>query len=255
MRGKVNQFRSDAGTNFVGATDDLKINTINVEDETVKQFFLDTGSTWLFNTPHSSHMGGVWERMIGTLRRILESMLVEVKNLTHEELVTLMAIISAIVNSRPLVPVSYDSEAPEVLTPTMLLTQKSDADVQSLTQLDVKDLYRSQWKRVQHLAYIFWMRWQREYLKPLQSRRKWANEHKSLQVGDIVLMKNHEMGRLYWPIGLVEKIFPNEDGRIRKIEVRTARDGKVVNYVSVVQNHWSQCASSNYFWSSSVVML
>ena len=153
-------------------------------------------------------MGGVWERMIGTVRRILESMLVEVKKLTHEVLVTLMAEISAIVNSRPLVPVSYDSEAPEVLTPTMLLTQKTDADVQSLTQLDVKDLYRSQWKRVQHLADIFWTRWQREYLHTLQSRRKWANEHKSLQVGDIVLMKDHEMGRLYWPIGRVEKSSP-----------------------------------------------
>ena len=234
VRGKVKQFRSDRGTNFVGATDDLKINAINVEDETVKQFFLDTGSTWLFNTPHSSHMGGVWERMIGTVRRILESMLVEVKNLTHEVLVTLMAEISAIVNSRPLVPVSYDSEAPEVLTPTMLLTQKTDADVQSLTQLDVKDLYRSQWKRVQHLADIFWTRWQREYLHTLQSRRKWANEHKSLQVGDIVLMKDHVMGRLYWPIGRVEKVFPSEDGRIRKIEVRTVRDGKVVNYVRPV---------------------
>lgn len=234
VRGKVSQFRSDRGTNFVGATDDLKVDAINVEDDTVKQFFFDTGSTWLFNTPHSSHMGGVWERMIGTVRRILESMLVEVKNLTHEVLVTLMAEISAIVNSRPLVPVSYDSEAPEVLTPAMLLTQKTDVDVQTIAQLDVKDLYRSQWKRVQHLADIFWKRWQQEYLHTLQSRRKWANDSKNLQVGDIVLMKDHEVGRLYWPIGRVEKIFPSGDGRIRKVEVRTVKDGKIANYVRPV---------------------
>ena len=60
--------------------------------------------------------------MIGTVRRILESMLLEMKNLTHEVLDTLMAEISAIVNSRPLVLVSYDSEAPEMLNPSMLLT-------------------------------------------------------------------------------------------------------------------------------------
>ena len=179
-------------------------------------------------------MGGVWERMIGTVRRILESMLLEVKNLTHEVLVTLMAEISAIVNSRPLVPVSYDSEAPEVLTPTMLLTQTTDVDVQTLTQLDVKDLYRSQWKRVQHLADIFWKKWQQEYLQTLQSRRKWANESKNLQTGDIVLMKDHDVGRLYWPIGRIEKIFPSEDGRVRKVEVKTVKDGKAANYVRPV---------------------
>lgn len=40
IRGKVKQFRSDRGMNFVGATDDLKIDAINVEDNTLKQFFL-----------------------------------------------------------------------------------------------------------------------------------------------------------------------------------------------------------------------
>jgi hypothetical protein len=32
VRGKVKLFRSDRGTNFVGAVDDLKIDAINVED-------------------------------------------------------------------------------------------------------------------------------------------------------------------------------------------------------------------------------
>jgi len=33
------------------------------------------GCTWTFNTPHSSHMGGCWERLIGVARRILKGML------------------------------------------------------------------------------------------------------------------------------------------------------------------------------------
>ena len=133
IRGKVKQFRSDRGTNFVGATPDLRIDSINVEDELVKKYLYDTGTVWVFNTPHSSHMGGVWERLIGVARRILDSMLLDVSNLTHEILVTLMAEISAIVNSRP---VSYDKEFPEILCPATLLTHKFDLD-QHQIQLDV----------------------------------------------------------------------------------------------------------------------
>ena len=75
IRGLVKVFRSDRGTNFVGATADLKITAINVEDPSVSKFLYDSSTVWLFNAPHASHMGGVWERMIGVTRRILDSML------------------------------------------------------------------------------------------------------------------------------------------------------------------------------------
>jgi hypothetical protein len=59
-------------------------------------------------------MGGVWERMIGMVRRILDSMLLGSTGdtLTHDVLNTFMAEVCAIVNSRPLVPVSTDPESP-----------------------------------------------------------------------------------------------------------------------------------------------
>ena len=74
--------------NFIGATDDLHINSVNVEDGKIKRFLYDTGIVWIFNPPHSSHMGGVWERLIGVARRILDSLISEYssKNLTHEVL-------------------------------------------------------------------------------------------------------------------------------------------------------------------------
>ncbi|VDI29008.1 Hypothetical predicted protein [Mytilus galloprovincialis] len=75
IRGQVKIFRSDRGTNFIGAIDDLKIDSINVEDGPFKNFLYNSGTTWIFNPPHSSHMGGAWERMIGITRRILDSML------------------------------------------------------------------------------------------------------------------------------------------------------------------------------------
>jgi hypothetical protein len=113
----------------------------------------------MFNFPHSSHMGGAWERMIGTSRGILDSMLSDLqnKNLTHDAMVTLMAEVTAIVNVRPLVPVSTDSESPLVLSPATLLTMKTDHSVKSFTA-DIKDLYRWQWTQVQCLTNRFWSR-------------------------------------------------------------------------------------------------
>ena len=97
-----------------GATDIIQAQAIHVEDETVQSYLKQSKSVWLFNSPHSSHMGGVWKRMIAVARRILEAMLVNVENLTHDVLVTLMSEVMAIANSRSIVPVSSDPENPLV---------------------------------------------------------------------------------------------------------------------------------------------
>ena len=38
----------------------------------IKDYLLDNRINWIFNPYHSSHMGGVWERMIGVTRWILD---------------------------------------------------------------------------------------------------------------------------------------------------------------------------------------
>lgn len=82
--------------------------------------------------------------MIGVARRILDSLLLDVKRLTHEVLTTLMAKVMSVMNSRPLVPVSPDPELPMSLTPATLLTMKTNQSVLCF-QLDSfcpKDLYK-----------------------------------------------------------------------------------------------------------------
>jgi hypothetical protein len=112
IRGEVKIFRSDRGTNFIGAVDDLKVIPINVEDRPIKRYLSDSREAWIFNPPHSSHMGGVWECMIGMVRRILDSMILGSTGdtLTYDALNTFMTEVCAIVNSRPLVPVSTDPD-------------------------------------------------------------------------------------------------------------------------------------------------
>ena len=118
-------FRSDRGTNFVGASDELRMNVVNVQDPELKKYLFASNSTWMFNPPHSSHMGGVWERMIGVRRKILDSMLLgEKKGLTNDVITTLMAEVCSVLNSRSITTISTDPEDPVLLRPNMLLTQK-----------------------------------------------------------------------------------------------------------------------------------
>ena len=231
IRGPVNEVRSDRGTNFIAASKELKCEIIDVEDPIMKGYLDVQNIVWRFNPPHSSHMGGVWERMIGIARRILNSMLSENKhrNLTHEVLCTFMYEVTAIINSRPLVPVSTDPEQPLVLSPSVLLTQKTNMWDKDFKCIDLSDSYKTQWKFVQMLAEKFWDRWKKEYLLTLQTRRKWPMEKRNLKVNDIVLLKD-TCDRISWPMGIISKIFPSDDDIVRKVEVRIFRDGSVHHY-------------------------
>ncbi len=124
IRGPAKQLRSDCGTNFVGASKELGLSKLQ-QEERILRYLGEQNCSWEFNPPHSSHRGGSWERMIGVARRILDCILLrEHAPFSHEVLCTLMAEVSAIINARPLIPVSTDPQSPFILTPAMLLTQK-----------------------------------------------------------------------------------------------------------------------------------
>ena len=76
---------------------------------------------WIFNPPHASYFGGVWERQIGTVCQILDAVLLKIGQLqlTQELLVTLMAEVTGNVNSRPIAAIPFDVDEPRPLTQTM----------------------------------------------------------------------------------------------------------------------------------------
>ena len=76
--------------------------------------------SWHFNPPTTSHMGGAWEWMIRSVRRIL-SITFKDQVLTDDTLLTVMIEIESIINSRPLVPVTLNPMDNEPLTPNHLL--------------------------------------------------------------------------------------------------------------------------------------
>ncbi|KAJ8002245.1 hypothetical protein DPEC_G00177900 [Dallia pectoralis] len=90
LRGPAKKLRSDRGTNFVGACAELSMGQDHLGKNDLLEYLHNNGCTWEFNPPHASHMGGVWERMIGVIRRILDSMLLrtEQAHLTRRVLCT-----------------------------------------------------------------------------------------------------------------------------------------------------------------------
>ena len=224
VRGPVKQIRLDRGTNFVGASAELKIPS-NIDSVFVKRYLAEHGCSWVFNPPHAPHMGGSWERMIGIAKRILNSMFLHLgsSNLTHEVLTTLMAEVAAIINARPLIPVSSDPADPVILTPTTLLTQKVSVPSAPSEDGRATDIFKRQWRQRQHLAQTFWSKWRKHYLSSLQPRRKWHTTQPNLEPGTVVLLKDQQLERNEWPLGIVTQVFPSKDSSVRKAEIKVSR--------------------------------
>ena len=70
FRGLVKELYSDRGAHFVGAANELGLKAVLAKDNLLNHFLNDQDILWKFNTPYSSHMGGIWERLGGICRRI-----------------------------------------------------------------------------------------------------------------------------------------------------------------------------------------
>ncbi len=192
----------------------------------------------LQSTPCGSHFGGVWERQIGTIRQVLNGMFSDLGpgQLTHELLVTLMAKVVGIVNSRPIATLPTDIEQPQPLSPNMLLTMKTRPLTSAPGVFTSEDLYsRRHWTRVQYLADQFWTRWKNEYLQNQQTRAKWNKQRRNLEVGDIVILKE-DANRNAWPLGRVVDALKSKDGKVRKAMVITWKDGEMKRYLRPISN-------------------
>jgi hypothetical protein len=176
IRGGCKLLRSDRGSNFLGAFNQTED---DVDLEALQNDLRSRDCEWIFNTPRSSHHGGVWERKIGSLRRILDATLVQVgpRTLSKDELHTFLLESVAIVNSTPLGEVSFSPDDPLAVCPAMLLTLKEQghtAAAENYSEGDLLAYGKRRWRRVQFLADMFWQGWQRDYLQTLQTRRKWS---------------------------------------------------------------------------------
>lgn len=221
VRGPCQRLRSDHGTNFVGAH-----NQTSLPVDSLKLELKNRNCEWVFNPPGASHQGGVWERKIGAVRRILEASMLRLGNrlLSRDELNTLLQEAASIINHTPLWSVSSSPLDPLPLTPAMLLTQKNDvgeSPVDEVSDTDILAYGGRRWRRVQAVAEDFWCRWRQHYLQGLQFRKKWQKVKRNVSPGDLVLLRNKNAKRNEWPMGKVLDVKRSPDNLVRSLTVST----------------------------------
>jgi hypothetical protein len=225
-RGPVRSIRSDNGGNFVGVEEEMKKAVQEMDHDRIRTFLLEQSCDWIEwekNPPESSHMGGVWERQIRTVRNVLSSLLKDTPaRVDDETLRTLFVEVEAIVNSRPLAVDNLNDETADPLTPNHLLTMKSKVLLPPPGAFERADLYcRKRWRKVQHLANEFWQRFSKEYIRVSQIRQKWNTVRRNVAVNDIVLVLEKDLPRNRWSKGRIVEVFPGEDGLVRHASVKT----------------------------------
>lgn len=216
-RGTIRHLYSDNGTNFRGADEELKNFWKTIDNDIISRELTEKEIQWHFNPPSAPHMGGCWERLIGSVKKVLSNM---VKEEAHREevLLTLFTEVENIINSRPLTRVSTDANDPDCLTPNHLLIGASQPTFPSCFE-DVNP--QKLWKRSQRLTNIFWMRWVKEFLPTLTKRGRWTDDSKPINIGDVVVVVEPNLPRNAWRLGQIEKLFPGKDHVVRVVEVRT----------------------------------
>lgn len=219
-RGWPQNLYSDNGTNLHGAEKELQKSYEDLNQPEIRHEISNRGVTWSFNSPHSPHKGGAWERLIRSVKTALRVVLRE-RTPKEETLATLLIEVENIVNSRPLTHVSVDPGDMEALTPNhFLIGSTSNLPIPGV--FDDGDLYvRKMWRTAQRLADMFWQRWVKEVLPTLIPRQKWFDEDKNLKPGDLVIIIDPNLPRNTWPKGVIETVYPGRDGRIRTARVKT----------------------------------
>ncbi|XP_045540445.1 uncharacterized protein LOC106712787 [Papilio machaon] len=219
-RGKPKHIYSDNGTSFVGAYNEIG-RFIKSCNNSLPGDLAPEGINFHFLPPHAPHFGGLWEAGVKSVKFHLKRILGNC-NLTYEELNTVLVQIEAVLNSRPLTPLSADPSDLLPLTPGHFLIGRP------ITALPT-DCYErhvtgtlSRYQHLEQLRQHFWRRWSKEYISELQLRTKWRSDLNPLQEGVLVILKEDNLPPLKWRLGRVVAVHPGADGVSRVADVRTA---------------------------------
>nr|XP_034831591.1 uncharacterized protein LOC117988547 [Maniola hyperantus] len=174
-----------------------------------------------FIVPYASHMSGLWERGVRSckyhLRRVVGN-----AHLTYEEFSTVLAQVEAVLNSRPLTPMSSDPNDFLPLSPAHFLVGRT-LTAPAYDNLEDTPTHRlDRYQRVDQIRQHFWRRWSKEYISELQTRTKWRENTQDLKPNTMVIIKEDNFPPLRWHLGRVIRNIPGKDGISRVAEIQTA---------------------------------
>ncbi|XP_075168002.1 uncharacterized protein LOC142240188 [Haematobia irritans] len=224
-RGLPKTIFSDNGRNFVGASHKLlkeHQEFIKAAGSTIVEKYAAHGFNWSFIPPYAPHMGGLWEAAVKSMKTILKKVAAN-HNFTFEEFATILVKIEAILNSRPLSPISENPNELSPLTPGHFLRGApiiaTPETAHNIPETRISLLNR--WERVKALHRIFAQRWKSEYITELQRRAKWKSTKNNIQPNDFVIIKDDLLPPTEWRLGRVVKVHYGNDQNVRVAEILT----------------------------------
>ncbi|XP_025405027.1 uncharacterized protein LOC112679449 [Sipha flava] len=218
-RGYCSHMYSDNGTNFVGANKVLHSYFQRVEGQrTIEESLSDLKIQWHFIPPSAPHFGGLWEAAVKSAKKHLLK-INTMGLLTFEEMNTLLCRIEAVLNSRPISPMSDDPSDLNALTPGHFLvggslTLPAEPDSTGIPLNRVK-----RWGLVNVQAQIFWKRWSAEYLPQLHKRGCWLSKKDNVKIGSLAILKEDNIPSMKWKMVRIIKVHPGADGVVRVVTV------------------------------------
>ncbi|XP_028169525.1 uncharacterized protein LOC114359370 [Ostrinia furnacalis] len=220
-RGKPMEIFSDNGRNFVASSKEIS-QFLKYNSDPLIELANQEGIKFNFIPSYAPHFGGIWEIGIKSAKFHIKRVMGN-SHLTFEEISTLFAQVEAILNSRPLYPLSSSPTDFLPLSPGHFLIGRP------MTAIPTPDLRCSnetslrRYQRLERLRQHFWDRWQREYIGELQQRTKWKTNTEKLSIGDMVLIHEDNVPPLNWRLGRVARLFPGVDGISRVADINTVR--------------------------------
>lgn len=221
-RGLCATLMSDCGTNFKGADVELQrfFLTSTKELGHLASVLANDGTQWKFNPPNAPHFGGKWKAGVKSVKYHLKRVIGD-STLTYEEMNTLLTQIEAVLNSRPLSPLSDDPDDLTALTPGHFLIGTALSIIPEPSLNEVNKSRLSRWQLLRQMLNSFWTRWSKECLQRYHSIYKWNKSALPISTGSLVLVVDDRYPPSKWPLGRIIQTHPGKDGITRVVTVRT----------------------------------
>ena len=223
-RGSPLFVKSDQGTNFTKSQKDYKefSKFLSENKDKIYSSLANRSITWIFADRESPEQNGLAEKTVDLSKRLLKRTLLN-QVFELEQFMTLAAKTEAILNSRPLWPLSADANDDlDFLTPShFLIFRPMTAPPEPIFENEKSLL--NKWQRVRSTCQRFWKLWVNQYLHSLNQRHKWVKVVPSdtIKIGSIVWVKELKLAPLNYPIGRITQVVPGSQDQIRSVFVKT----------------------------------
>lgn len=225
--GDIQTIISDPGTNLVGASREMADWRRSWDQAMLDRFGAKHGIQWITVMADSQHQNGVTEIMIKLAKSVMKSLLKSIGSqvLSLNELNTLLAEASQLVNERPIGLKPNENVDSVYLSPNSLLLGRNSDRICSgpFSSVDLSlfdpSTFKNRFLMVQAVTEQFWKNWMKLYFPSLVVRQRWHVEKRNLCVGDVCAVRDRNMLRGEWRIATVTTCYPDRHNRVRNVEL------------------------------------